>query len=308
MKLVWRVILTLSCLSSISFVYSATCSCAGVPLLNSMQTGSANAGSWLLATTLEHHEINDLYAGSKKIKDETERKRSVQSLLLEVSHGFNNKWSFSSLLSFVKHRRQVGISEDSISRARGLGDGVLLIKYTPQRIGVVNRYFYSLGGGVRLPLGENDVTSNGLLLSEDMQPGSGALGYVVWAYGAHSFSAQGLTQIFTSFNASFNGENSRQYQFGDEQNISLGLAYQSEFPVSASLALLARRSQADRRFGSKVPNTGGLWLDLMPAVQYKLTQQWALRFSSRVPLRRELNGALQFTTSEVYALGMSYQF
>ena len=308
MKSVWRSILFYSCLLFQCQVLAATCSCAGVPLLNSMQSGSAKSGDWLLAASIERHEINDLYAGSKKINDETHRERRVESLLLEVSHGITSNWSVSSLLSFVKHRRQIGISEGGVSNARGLGDGVVLIKYTPRRLGMVNRFAYSLGVGLRLPLGENTQTQDGLLLSEDMQPGSGAQGYVLWAYAVRSFSAQGLTQAFSGFNVSLNGENSRQYQFGNEQNMNIGLAFQSEFPVSLSVALQVRNSQADRRFASTVPNTGGYWLDLMPVVQYKLTQQWALRFSSRLPLHRKLNGALQFTSSEVYTLGVSVQY
>jgi hypothetical protein len=43
-------------------------------------------------------------------------------------------------------------------------------------------------------------------------------------------------------------------------------------------------------------------------VQFGITDNFSLALSGRYPLWRDLNGALQFTTSYSYALSLSYGF
>jgi len=41
----------------------ATCSCAGVPLLSSMEFGTPDNKSWFLSSSYEFHDISDLVSG-----------------------------------------------------------------------------------------------------------------------------------------------------------------------------------------------------------------------------------------------------
>jgi len=107
---------------------AATCSCAGVPLLGTMNLASPNSDQWYLGVTYEYHDVSDLVSGSSTIPDTTGRDRNVQAFVIEVSRGLTNKWSFSALMSAVEHERIVGGVED---RATGFGDAILMIKYAP---------------------------------------------------------------------------------------------------------------------------------------------------------------------------------
>ena len=96
--------------------------------------------------------------------------------------------------------------------------------------------------------------------------------------------------------------------FGDEFNYALGISQSIGTRFGYSVALRYRTTKADRRFDFEIPNTGGKWLDLIPAVQFAITDRLNLGLSGRIPVARDLNGVLQFTTSYSYALALSYGF
>ena len=100
----------------------------------------------------------------------------------------------------------------------------------------------------------------------------------------------------------------RQYAFGNEFNLAFGISQSIGTKFGYSVALRYRTTRTDSRFGFAIPNTGGQWLDFVPAVQYAITDNWNLGLSGRIPLARKLKGVLQFTTSYSYALSMSYGF
>lgn len=110
---------------------AATCSCAGVPLLSAIDTSSTQPGDLFFSFTSELHEISTLVQGSKEIKDATRRQRSSLAQVLSLSYGLAENWSVSGLVSYVEHRRKIGSSFFGSSNSSGLGDGVILFRYTP---------------------------------------------------------------------------------------------------------------------------------------------------------------------------------
>ncbi len=290
-----------------SQVHAATCSCAGIPLLNSMDASSADNGKFYLNISYENHEISDLVSGSDDVRDETRRDRRSQTLLLELSYGISKMWSVSGVVSAIKHEREIGISGLGKESARGFGDGIVLLKYTPLRITPYSRNEVALGFGARVPIGE-DNAGGAVTLAEDMQPSTGAWASVFWGSYGRAFHASAKLQLLSLFNYTLNGENERDYAFGDEMNLAGGINYQSESRLAFSVLLRYRTTEADQRNGNKIPNTGGKWIDFVPAVQYSLTENFATKLSGRIPVHRDLKGALQFTTSYSYMITFSYLF
>ncbi|MFT4925878.1 MAG: hypothetical protein ACI8WB_001973 [Phenylobacterium sp.] len=285
---------------------AATCSCAGVPLLNSITTSSPQSENWYFSTTYEYHKISDLYSGSDEVNDETHRDRVSQSTLFELGYGINENWSVATLLSATKHQRAIG--NNSEVDASGVGDGVVLFKYTGPRISVYSRWQYALGAGVKVPLGEDSAQHNGIDLAEDMQPSSGAYSGLLWGYLAHSFSAQANWQVYSSINYASNGENDRDYTFGNELNLAVGATYQDDSPWGYQAAVRYRTTSADQRAGVDIPNTGGYWVTFLPTLAYSFDETWSLSTSARIPLYRNLDGELQFTTSWAASMTLNYVF
>ncbi len=63
-RLYGSAVLTLLIFSLQTPVYAATCSCAGVPLLTSIDTSAIEKGQLFISYTAENHQINDLVSGS----------------------------------------------------------------------------------------------------------------------------------------------------------------------------------------------------------------------------------------------------
>jgi hypothetical protein len=302
-------IMTITGLLSVSFnSIAATCSCSGVPLLNSMSSTAASNNQWILNITYDHHEMNKLYSGSDEVNDETKRKRETDAYIIQADYGINELWSVSAMLSYVEHERTIGESNNSFSSASGIGDGLVLFKYSPLRISLFSKWEYSVGFGAKIPIGIDDATQNGIDLSEDMQPSSGSYSYLGWGYIGYAFDQAAQQQIFISSNFSVNQENNRNYSNGNEFNISIGGSYTLKEKWALVAQLRYRTTQADERNGDEIPNTGGNWLDFLPSVQYRLNDKSAINILARIPIYRNLDGALQFTTSSAMAIGYSYAF
>lgn len=284
---------------------ATTCSCASVPLLGTMELGTPGANKWFLATTYEYHDASELVSGSSTVPDTTGRVRTSEALVLEVSRGLSEKLSFSALLAGVRHDRKVGGDSD---QASGLGDAIVMLKYSPATISLYSRNALSFGVGAQLPLGVDDASSGGVVLAEDLQPSTGAFAGMLWAYAARALNDSSSARVYLSATYSQNGENDRDYQFGHSTTASLGASYQTQTPWGFNVEVLYRHADRDRRAGTSIPNTGGEWLDLIPAVQYHVNDSTALRLSGRVPLARDLNDQLQFTTKYSVRLTLSWVF
>ncbi len=288
-------------------IYAATCSCAGVPLLTSIDTSAIEKGQFFISYTAEDHQINDLVSGTRNVNDETRRDRTSFSQVLSASYALTDHWAVSALLSYVKHSRTIGSSFLGTTTTSGISDSVILVRYTPIFITPFSRHALSLGLGTRIPTGEDDFGDT-FVLSEDMQPSTGAFGEILWSSYSYAFNQAATVQLNTSANYTFNEKNDRQYAFGDEFSIASGISQNLGSKFAYSVGLRYRTTRSDRRFGFPIPNTGGQWLDVVPGVQYAITNHLNLGLSGRIPVARKLNGVLQFTTSYSYAFSVSYGF
>jgi hypothetical protein len=285
--------------------FAQTCSCASVPLLGSMESASPNDKQWYLASTYEFHDVSDLVAGSSSVPDTTGRDRTAQAFIVEASRGLSDKWSVSALLAVVDHEREVGAAR---ATASGLGDAILMLKYAPKSISLYSDTALSFGIGSRLPVGVDDAKQNGITLAEDMQPSMGSYAGMAWVYWAKALNESKGARIYASASHTINGDNDRDYMFGNDSTVSFGGSYQTATPWGFNLELLYRNADRDQRDSVDIPNTGGEWLDIIPTVQYHVTETLAIRASAKVPLERDLNDQLQFTTKYAFRLTLSYVF
>ena len=282
-----------------------TCSCAGVPILGAMQSASPSEDQWFIAGTWEYHDISELVSGSSTVPDQTNRNRTANALVIEASRGVTDKWSVSVFLSMVEHERDVSGVSDS---ARGIGDALLMAKYSPKEISLYEKSTISMGIGARGPIGDSDASSNGVALAEDLQPSTGAYGGILWFYTARALNDARSGQIYLSAAYTYNGENDRDYQFGHATTASIGGSYQTQSPWGVNVELIYRHAERDRRASVDIPNTGGKWLDVEPAVQYHLNESLAVTASVKIPITRDLNDELQFTSKYAVSLSVAYVF
>lgn len=305
MKTTTRVGLAVLLSLSVYPAAATTCSCANVPLLGTMELATPGDGKWYLATSYEFHDASELVSGSSTVPDETGRDRSSEAVVVELSRGLAGKFSVSALLAAVNHERSVGGVTDDVT---GLGDAIVMLKYSPATISLYSRNALSFGVGAQLPVGENEASRGGIVLAEDLQPSTGAYAGMVWVYAARALNESAGARIYASATYSNNGENDRDYRFGNSTTVSLGASYQTQTAWGFNVEMLYRHAGRDQRATVDIPNTGGEWLDLVPAVQYHINDAMALRASGKIPLARDLNDQLQFTTRYAVRLTFSWVF
>lgn len=294
--------------------YGQTCSCAGAPLISSQSISSASKGNLFLGVTYQYNDISNLYTGSEKLINQSVR-RNTQSTLFEVNYGITNRLTFSGTATFVQKVRESGLqnpgSENTLT-IRGIGDGLFMLKYVLHKNTMSEQYQLAVGGGVKVPFGTTSLTQNGLTLNADMQPGTGAWDGVIWSYFSKTFAPSSTINAFIYSTYRRTGTNERfgnndRYRFGNEWVTNAGIT-DTIIPDLSYIAMINYRSTAsDQRNGQQLPNTGGKWINLEPALQYQIAQGLSAKASGKIPVYQYLNG-IQPTTAYTVSLSVFYNF
>lgn len=313
-----RILITLVFLFSFSALptqlLGQTCSCAGAPLISSQSISSTSKGNLLIGLTYEYNDISNLYTGDAQLDNQSVT-RNTQSTLLEINYGITKRLTFSGTASFVQKFRKSGLqnpgSEETL-KTRGIGDGVFLLKYVLHQNTIREQYQLALGGGVKVPFGKSDLTQNGLALNADMQPGSGAWDGVAWSYISKTFAPATTINLFWYNSFRLTGTNDRfgandSYQFGNELVSTVGITNKIVGNLSYIVMGQYRSTASDRRNDNPLPNTGGKWIHLKPALSYDLTNQVSLRLSGQLPVYQHLSGT-QPTTAFTVSGSVFYNF
>lgn len=291
-----------------------TCSCAGAPLISSQSISSAAKGNLLLGVTYQYNDISNLYAGSDQLENKTVT-RNTQSTLLEVNYGITKRLTFSGTATFVQKFRKSGLqnpgSEETLT-TRGIGDGLFMLKYVLHQNTIREQYQLALGGGIKVPFGRSDLTQNSLPLNADMQPGTGAWDGVAWSYLSKTFAPATTVNLFWYNSFRLTGANDRfgvndEYEFGNELVSTVGITNKIIDDLSYILTLRYRSVATDQRNNNPLPNTGGKWIKLKPALGYGLTDKVSLRVSGQIPVYQQLNGT-QPTTAFTLSGSIFYNF
>ncbi|MDZ7691928.1 MAG: transporter [Balneolaceae bacterium] len=240
--------------------------------------------------------------------------RNTQSTLLELNYGITNRLTLSATTTFVRKER-ISLRESSNNNeltTQGIGDGLVLLKYVLHQNTMREQYQVAVGGGGKIPFGNSSLTQNGIALNMDMQPGTGAWDGVLWSYFSKTF-APATTMNFFVFNTyRVTGANERfgnndRYKFGNEWVVNAGVT-DTFLPDLSYIGIINYRStSSDQRNGQALPNTGGTWINLQPALQYQISQGLSVKLSGQIPVYQHLNGT-QPTTAYTASFSLFYNF
>ena len=289
------------------------CCSAGSPLLGSLEVSNVYRGELQIGLTYELNVLNDVYSGSTRLDDDF-RERTVNSFILEANYGISERFSVSTLFTFINQSRNISTYGNLSSNLNtsGLSDGVVLLKYNIVPLDFISQFELSIGGGLKLPIGNSTLLSGGILIPADMQPGSGSWDGILWGYVSKGFVPVIPLNIFLNVSYRTNGTNNRfgenfqqGYLFGNELFINLGAGYRTDTFFDFTLMLRYRNTTKDSFDGAEVPNTGGNWLYMVPGINGKLSDHITARLSGQLPVYRILSGT-QLTTTYTASLGIIY--
>jgi len=292
-----------------------TCCSGGVPLSNNLGLPNEGQGSWQIGLTYDYNNLNTLKAGWQTLDDDA-RQRETHSLLINMGYAFSSAWSVEALLTWVNQTRTITQFENrNFTETSGIGDGVFLLKYALFNP-VGPNSILNLGAGTKAPIGDSDLTTpDGLLITADLQPGSGAWDGIGWASLAKQTPWRPSGSLAASFTYRATGKNdaylnnTATYEFGDELQATVGYTDQvflwQSVLINPGIVLRYRKAWQDRIDDQQIPNTGGEWLFLRPEFAASLTPSLALLGRIELPLFSYVDGTQVTPTSRI-SLGIRF--
>ena len=288
------------------------CCTAGTPLLGSLEMTSAPKGFLQIGISTEHNSLTHVLVGSTKLKN-PERERISQSALIEINYGVSKKLSITGLFSYIRQQRTITNFEttENVLTASGIGDIALLTKYSLIPFDIIGKQELSIGIGLKFPIGNANLKTNGLLLPADMQPGSGSWDGFLWGYYSKGEVLHPDITLLGNLSYRLNGTHNRfdnsnmGFGFGDEFIGSVGLNYLFTSYLDLTVIAKYRNTKADKFGNSEIPNTGGDWLYIVPGISYYISDKFSTRIDTEFPLYRRVNGT-QLTTTYTASLSFFY--
>lgn len=297
-------------------VFSQTCCSGGVPLSNNLGLSNNGKGGLQLGLNYDYNNLNTLNAGSSKL-DDNSRKRITNSVLVNLNYSFTDRFSVETLFTWVNQTRTISqFGNENFTETSGIGDAVVLAKYDiPNVLG--SNSVLSIGVGAKIPLGKSDLISEqGIQLTSDLQPGSGAwdgLGWLSFSKG-NIFRPSGtisgsFTYRFTGTNSSYLN-NTSIYEFSNALQIGVGYTDQLlifNTIVNPGLIFKYRKSANDKIDTSEIPNTGGEWVFIRPEVNVQITPNLSFATKMELPLYSFVEGTqltptLRITTGLLFKI------
>lgn len=294
-------------------VLSQTCCSGGVPLSNNIGLPNDGKGALFLGLTYDYNKLNTLNAGREKLDDDS-RLRITNSVILSLGYSFSDRFSVESLYTWVNQTRTITqFGNESFTETSGIGDAVVLAKYTlPNILG--KNSIASFGTGIKLPFGESDIrTAQGIQLTADLQPGSGALDYIALLSFSKNLSFRPSAVVSGTATFRFTGVNNdylngvATYEFGNGFQANIGytdqfLAFNTIF--NPGLVIKYRHAQVDKIDSSNLPNTGGEWVFVRPELNVNITPNLSLVSRLEVPIYSYVDGT-QLTPSLRFSGGIN---
>lgn len=292
-----------------------TCCSGGVPISSNVGLPAGDKGTFLFTLNYDLNVLKTLKEGSNTLEDDL-RERKTQSTLLGVSYAISNRFSVDGFFSYVKQIRTitpVGLPIDHVETS-GLGDAVFLIKYkitNPAKPATQ----VIVGLGTKLATGSADLRNDiGITLSADLQPGSGALDGIIWLNAIQNIKSRPTMNIIGTITQRITGENdeyfgSQVYELGDELQIRLGVSDRvtiGKLIFDPSLSLRYRAANRDINDNTRLVNTGGDWIFLIPAISYNIIPDLAVNATAEFPLYANVDGT-QLSPSFRLNFGVFYR-
>jgi len=273
-------------------------------------SGKNQAFSFQLA--YEFNSVNRLVSDNQALENDP-RIRNGSNINFKADYSLNEHWSFSASLPYVIQNRQtISQRESSI----GVGDLSLLAQYSFDPFSKINVGFTA---GLKLPTGETlNFDDRAIVLSPDMQSGSGSLDYLfrltftsfdfIWKnlnlQSAYSYRINTTNDHF----GDPTGQAGRRFKFGNELLSRYTISYPflvDTWFIYPDIALEYRTTNANIEQGVEAPNSGGTWINLPLGVRFEPNEKFNFRISALVPIYQNLDG-LQITTD--YRLGIQFNY
>lgn len=288
------------------------CCTAGTSSLGGVERSVIGQNSLSVMVDYDYNYLGSAYDGRNKIRDPLNRTASVSYFTLQMEYGISEKVSVLGIINYTLRERNVTYTSASSNTlqpvtftGKGLGDLILIGKYEVATPTLISPFALAIGGGVKLPTGDFRKENNGTRLAIDLQPGTGAIDGLLWAYSSYNLIRMGLS-VYGNLLYRYSGANLEGYKIGDELIVVIGADYYFTDYLSFTLQSRSRFANADYAERRSLPSTGGTNHDLYLYLNY-FEGNSSLRIYTQIPLYRNVRG-IQLTVSQVLGVQIQHFF
>lgn len=256
----------------------------------------------------EHAKFDNFREGNDDTFNMGGNKAFITQTTLFVDYSITERITASILLPYIRKRQVTNKFGTRI--AEGLGDVSLFGRYKILNPVNTTSPSVSMGLGIKFPTGSISEPDDSVRLPPAFQTGSGAYDIVPTIAYAQNFDGYSI-----SANAYLRlplEENRRGYKFGNEIELNTAIDYllPSVFEgLSVSLGVSYLHAGHDRdsafilpsrlRDGSRVLNSGGEFIDIIPGVKIKLSNALSLQANFSIPVVEDWNGRSSANVGQV---------
>lgn len=271
------------------------CCSPGSPATGGLEKGSLEFGQLRVLPSVDYTHLGTYINGTHEVDNTLGRKLDAWVYGLDVEYGIRSRLTIMASVSYsTRSRRLQGMSVDGTpisfdADTRGFGDLILLTKYRLLSWDLRSQREVDVGAGVKFPTGAYDIMHDGIKVSRDLLPGSGAYHMLLWSYFYQSFRP-GPVGISLSLNYNLPGVSEDEYRYGQELNYVGGVVYELTDLVDLYAQVSGKWSGSDEFVGNELPGTGGHWLYLQPGINLKPWATISIYAVFQTPVYHNLNG------------------
>lgn len=276
--------------------YAQTCCSGGVPVSSNLGFNQGDKGLLQLTLSTDFNKLATLYQDDTSLADNL-RERTTQSYILRGAYNLTNRFGIEAFLPIVRQTRNIVTNggENDFESTFGLGDPIALLFADVITI----PFQWRLAAGPQFPLGNtNELSSRGITLLEDLQPGSGAWDLVMMSSIVYQLKSRPNMSVYLNGIASITGANSNSrnglqtYEFGDDIQFIAGANDQVLLfnrIINPGLSIRYRNAARDRINNIESTGTGGEWFFARVSVGVEFVKQSQLTISYEAPLYTRVN-------------------
>ena len=292
-----ELILVVGCLLISISVIAQTCCSGGVPLSSNIGFSSSGQGAIQLAFAFEQNNLKTLYSESD-ILEFNNRERLTKSFLARIGYGLSDRFSIEALIPYINQVRNITQNNGSLNNesTSGIGDVVLLAKLDLSKS---ISWGINIGAGIKLPTGStSQENSQGLLIVNDLQPGSGSLDVLGRISILHNLGVRPSMSVYSSAIWNLKGTDneylgSQLYRFGSELQIIAGISDQiiiGNQAIYPNLNLRYRNATRDQIDHNEINNTGGEWVFARAGIGADVYGNHRISLSLETPIYTNVDG------------------
>lgn len=311
-KFSFLILMYLFALSYNAELLAQGCCTAGSSAFGGLERGIAADKTLNLGFGFIRNDLSTTFNEGNKVPDPLNRKASVTSFNFEIEYGLSDIVSVLLTSGFIIKNRETTVRSNENNQTevisyegKGVGDVTILGKYEVITPTIISPLGFTIGAGVKLPVGSFSQEINGSRLAIDLQPGSGSTDALLWTNFYKGFQSSGFG-LFSNIFYKYAGSNIDGYRFGDELAFSLSGEYYFTEYLTLSLSARGRIAGKDFWGGRFLPSTGGTYYDVLPSLIYS-EDFYSLKIFYQAPLHRNVQG-IQLTTSSIIGAELLFHF